>query len=42
MWSHVEVARLGRVMGRLFRDVVGSLVDVEVPIAGEDFTKNGL
>ena len=33
--GHVEVARLGRVVGGLFGDVVCSSLVVEVPVAGE-------
>jgi hypothetical protein len=40
LWSHVEVARLGRVMRGLFRDVVAFRVVWELPIAGIDFTEN--
>jgi len=37
---HVEVTGLGRVVRRLFRNVVRSLVAIEVPITGENFAEN--
>lgn len=40
--SHVKVARLGRMVRRLFRNVVRALIVVEIPIAGKGFTENGV
>lgn len=42
IWSHVKVARLGRVVRRLLRDVVRALIVVEIPIARKGFTKDGV
>lgn len=38
--SHEEVARLGRVVGRLFGDVVSSCPVRVVPVAGEDLSED--
>ena len=40
--NHVEVTRLGRVVRCLLRNVVTSRVVGEVPVAGEDLTKDGV
>jgi hypothetical protein len=40
--SHVEIARLGRMMRRLFRDVVASGMIRKFPIAGECLSQDGV
>ena len=37
---HVEVARLGRVVRGLLGDVVGPVLVLEVPVAGEDLAED--
>lgn len=40
--DHVEVARFGRVMRGLFGNVVCACLVGKVPVAGEDFPKDGV
>jgi hypothetical protein len=41
-WDHVEIARLGRMVGGLFRDIVSPCLVGEVPVAGVDLAKDGI